>query len=184
MSSKRSTSLAFAVGSKKPCLQHTFQCPHPDCTRSSKSANGLRQHFSKSPSCKAFRMNSTRKPSKACALPPSQPINASEELNEYPWDDDDSLIESDSSIGLSDDNNSYAPNELNQHNGVFAESANDQALRYGCRFTSAQYHETKLLKILSDANAAHYLYKDITEWGRVAREDDYHFNPSRSTQIP
>ena len=127
-------------------------------------------------------MNSTRKPSPACALPPSQPINASEELNEYPWDDDDSLIESDSSIGLSDDNNSYAPNELNQHNGVFAESANNQALRYGCRFTSAQYHETKLLKILSDANAAHYLYKDITEWGRVAREDDYHFNPSRSTR--
>jgi hypothetical protein len=55
-------------------------------------------------------------------------------------------------------------------------------LRFGIRFTTEQYHKTKLLKILSDANAPHYLYKDVMNWGSAARLDNYHFNPTRSSR--
>jgi hypothetical protein len=54
-----------------------------------------------------------------------------------------------------DDNNpSGAPN--NQA-GIYSESASNTALMFGgiC-FTTKQHHETKLLQILSDANALHY----------------------------
>ena len=128
-------------------------------------------------------MHCTRIPAKAAALTQPQPINVEEDLTEFPWDDDDSLVEeSDASIALSEDTNCLYPGGTNNNKGVYSESANDQALRSGICFTSAQYHETKLLKILSDANAAHYLYKDITEWGRAARADNYNFNPPRSTR--
>jgi hypothetical protein len=76
---------------------------------------------------------------------------------------------------FADDNNgSSAPN--NQA-GIYSESANNVALRFGICFTTKQYHKTKLLQILSHANASHYLYKEIIELGHAAQHDNYDFNP-------
>jgi hypothetical protein len=55
-------------------------------------------------------------------------------------------------------------------------------LRFGIRFTTEQYHETKLLKILSNANASRFLYKDVMNWGCTAWLDNYDFNPSRASR--
>jgi hypothetical protein len=92
----------------------------------------------------------------------SQPpaADAQEPLMEYPWDEDDYLHESEDASSLKDILSTGAPN--NQA-GVYTESANDAALRFGMRFTTEQFNETKLLKLLSDANAPHYLYKEIME---------------------
>jgi hypothetical protein len=75
---------------------------------------------------------------------------------------------------VDDNNGSAAPN--NQA-GIYSESANDAALRFGSRFTTKHYHRTKLFKILSDANASHYLYKEIFQRGCAAQNDNYDFNP-------
>ena len=56
---------------------------------------------------------------------------------------------------------SLSPGVPNTQAGVYTESANDAALQFGIRFTTEQFHETKLLKLLSDANAPHYLYKEV-----------------------
>ena len=72
------------------------------------------------------------------------PVEHQEAFTEYPWDDKDSLDGLDeASIGnfAEDDNNpSGAPN--NQA-GIFSESANNTALKFGgiC-FTTEQHHET------------------------------------------
>ncbi len=63
---------------------------------------------------------------------------------------------------------------------AYSESSSNAALRFGICFTTEQYHDTKLLKILSDANALHYLYKEIIEWGCSAQCDNYDFKPQCS----
>jgi hypothetical protein len=79
-----------------------------------------------------------------------------EALTEYPWGDKDSLDElAEAAIGrfAEDDNNpSGAPNN---EAGIYSESANNSALKFGLRFTTKQHHENELLKILSDVNALH-----------------------------
>jgi hypothetical protein len=71
-------------------------------------------------------------------------VEHQEALTEYPWDDKDSLDRLDvASIGhfAEDDNNpSGAPN--NQQAGIYSESANNTALKFGgiC-FTTKQHHE-------------------------------------------
>jgi hypothetical protein len=110
------------------------------------------------------------------------PPVALKESIDIPWDDEDSLDESvEAALG----NNEASMNEFEASTihpaGTYSESTNDSALRFGIRFTTKQYHETKLLKILSDANAPHYLYKEVMNWGSAAHLDNYHFNPTRSS---
>ena len=138
--------------------------------------------MSKSPTCRSFTLFRNRSGKKA-SLPLSLPISHQESATEYPWDEEESLSNDSEleSIGSSVANNNASAAPNNQA-GVYCESAHDAALRFGIRFTTAQYHETKLLKILSDANATHYLYKDIIEWARAARAENYNFTPQRSSR--
>ena len=171
-----------AVG-KKPCLQHAFVCPNPHCNTSSKSVKGLHIHLGKSPTCARFLMLKTRSRTQTVRQKPPT-VEGNEALADVPWDNDDDSIDeelnqADTSNVLEENHGAGGPND---GVGVYSDSANDSALRFGIRFTTEQYHETKLLKILSDANAPHYLYKDIIEWGRAANGDNYHFYPQRSTR--
>jgi hypothetical protein len=111
------------------------------------------------------------------------PPVALEQSIKIPWDDEDSLDEPvEAALG----NDEASTNEFEASRihpaGNYSESTNNSALRFGIRFTTEQYHETKLLKILSDANAPHYLYKEVMNWGSAARLDNYHFNPTRSSR--
>jgi hypothetical protein len=108
---------------------------------------------------------------------------ALEESIDIPWDDEESL---DESIEAALGNDEASTNEFEASTihpaGTYFESTNDSALRFGIRFTTKQYHETKLFKILSNANAPHYLYKEVMNWGSDAHLDNYHFNPTRSSR--
>ena len=114
---------------------------------------------------------------KPASLPPA--VDAQDSITEYPWDEDDSFYESDDAFSIEANISTAAPNNKA---GVYTESPNDAALRFGIRFTTAQFHETKLLKLLSDANAPHFLYKKVIEWGRVAEHYKYNFNPARTSR--
>ena len=48
-----------------------------------------------------------------------------------------------------------------------------------CYSTNDQV-EIDLLKLLNDANTPHYLYKEILEWGRKAKQQQYSFEPVRT----
>jgi hypothetical protein len=118
-------------------------------------------------------LNDTRE--NTALQPPAE--DAHESLTEYPWDEDDSLHKSKDASSVENSLDTAAPKD---QAGVYTESANDTPLRLSIRFTTAQFHEAKLLKLLSDANAPHYLYKQVIEWGRAAKNDNYNFNPTRS----
>jgi hypothetical protein len=179
-SSKRPTASRGATGSKKPCLQHAFGCPNPRCITSSRSQKGLHIHLGKSPTCGQFLMLKTwSQTHTVMKKPPVSDANGASA--DVPWDNDDNSI--DEELNHGDTSNVFDVNNgavgPNNRSGVYSDSANNSALRFGIRFTTKQFHETKLLKILSDANAPHYLYKDIIEWGRAAKGTNYHFDPQR-----
>jgi hypothetical protein len=166
-----------STGRKKPFLQHAYKCLNPNCLKSFKSPHGLRMHFGKLQQCFNFKM-SRHDANANTALQP-RAVEAQESLTEYPWDEDDSVHESEDASSVKDIIRTGAPN--NQAS-VYTESANDAALRFDIRFTTEKFHETKLLKLLSDANAPHYLCKEVMEWGRAAAHDNYNFNPTRTSR--
>ena len=48
--------------------------------------------------------------------------------------------------------------------------------------TTAQFHETKLLHILDTAGVPHGLYKQILDWAKAAKQDNYNFLPERTSR--
>jgi hypothetical protein len=120
---------------------------------------------------------------KATTIIPTAPPMALQESIDYPWDDEDSLdelVEAAVGNGVASTNGFEAP--PTHPAGTYSESTNDSALRFGIRFTTEQYHETKLLKILSNANTSYYLYKEVVDWGSAERLENYNFNPTRSSR--
>jgi hypothetical protein len=55
----------------------------------------------------------------------------------------------------------------------------DTVSGYGIYFTSSTFVETKLLKMLNDAHAPHFLYQDVLNWTKegAAKELNYDFLP-------
>jgi hypothetical protein len=52
------------------------------------------------------------------------------------------------------------------------------ASQRGVNHTINDFVETKLLKILEDANVPHFLYQDILNWGCDAKSRGYGFEPA------
>ena len=104
-----------------------------------------------------------------------------------PWDDDEGEDDF-----INQDFEEHANNDLLEGTtktplsktsaGTYSESAHESALRFGIRYNTAQFYETKLLKLLNDANAPHFLYKEIVEWARAAHGNKYQFDPKRSSR--
>jgi hypothetical protein len=181
MSVKRPPPSGGSIGRKKPFLQHAYKCLNHICLKSFKSHNGLRLHFRKSPQCFNFKVSRHNTSANTASHPPA--VEAQESLTEYPWNEDDSVYESEDASSVED---IISTGASNNPAGISKESANDAALRFGIRFTTEQFYETKLLKLLSDANVPHYLYKEVMGWGRAAAHNNYNFNPahtSRNAQV-
>jgi hypothetical protein len=132
-------------------------------------------HFGKSQQYSNFKMSG--RISQEITASQSPAALPQEPLTEFPWSEEDSVPESDDASCADD---SLSPGVPNTQAGVYTESANDAAFRFGIRFTTEQFHETKLLKILSDANVPHYLYKDVMGWARDAALAKYTFNPTHT----
>jgi hypothetical protein len=56
------------------------------------------------------------------------------------------------------------------------------ASQRGVNHTINDFVETKLLKILEDANVPHFLYQDILNWGCDAKSSGCGFEPARTTR--
>ena len=53
---------------------------------------------------------------------------------------------------------------------------------FGISYTTSQYVETKLLKILNDINAPRNTYQDIMNWIKEAKQMQYSFAPTFMTR--
>jgi hypothetical protein len=67
-----------------------------------------------------------------------QALDLPDSSDDNPWDNDNSLHVSD--VAPQDDNIGYATCSLSHQGGVWLESTNDAALRFGIRFTTEQFH--------------------------------------------
>ena len=188
MSSKRASAPPNVPSrSKKPCVEHAFSCLNPYCGMSFVTEAGRNIHMGKAPECFLFALSHNNKAKSTQSMLKTPPVYHEQAVSFYPWDDDDD-DENENDNKLLDQqyeegsNNQLAANEPNLPDGTYSESAHEASMRFGIRFTKEQYHETKLLKLLSNANAPHYLYKDIIEWGQSAQLDTYDFDPQRSTR--
>ncbi len=109
----------------------------------------------------------------------------------FPWDDE----EEEEKFTIPDQDAGYTGDADGDHNmigpphnsaGTFSESLQAVAVCFGISFTTKQFYETKLSKLLNNANAAHHLYKDIMQWARDAHNTKYNFDPqhlSRNAQV-
>jgi hypothetical protein len=66
--------------------------------------------------------------------------------------------------------------------GSFTRNIHAVASQHGVSLTINDFVETKLLKILEDANVPHFLYQDILNWGCDAKSSGYGFEPARTTR--
>ena len=161
---------------QKKGSEHHFRCRNSQCPKPGgfTTERGLHIHYGKSlhcgahaAACQAFiRCNSIRQP-------PSCPND--------PWD------------FANNDETSVAcvvhPTSVpTLHNAVDVSTAVDKddlgqnANQSGIEYTAAQFTETKLLKILIDAAAPHFLYQDSLSWASEAKRNKYSFCPHRLEQ--
>jgi hypothetical protein len=89
------------------------------------------------------------------------PPVALQDSSGYPWDDEDSLDGLDEAINRNIVASTKTEERSTHPAGTYSKLTNDSALQFGIRFTTKQYHKAKLLKILSNANASHFFYKEV-----------------------
>jgi hypothetical protein len=158
--------------SKKPRLEHFFHCRNSHCPKPGgfTTEKGLHIHYGKSPHCGAhaaacqayIRRNSiVRSPSS-----PSQP-----------WD----IANNDDSSFDRVANSSVPPSNtpVVEQTGLVQVESSQTTNQFGIKFTVEQFTETKLLKILNDAAAPHFLYQNILNWASEAKRNKYSFCPTR-----
>jgi hypothetical protein len=85
-----------------------------------------------------------------------------------PWDDDDDNSD-DSMNEVGDDDRSRTANSAT------SPLATEAVGPAGVSFTPSKFVETKLLKILNDAHTPHFLYQDILNWAKEAKQLKYDF---------
>ena len=121
----------------------------PGCNRSFKR---LRSHWSQSPVCRPSGLLSAIS------------ARASLAIDSLVCDDDDNT--SNNNPGNDNDNDNNIDAEM-------AEVAQPILMRVG--HSTALKHETKLLKVLNDAHAPHFLVPQLLQWASVAHKDGYGF---------
>jgi hypothetical protein len=65
---------------------------------------------------------------------------------------------------------------------VDEDNSSQNTYQFGIKYTTAQFTETKLFKILNDAAVPHFLYHDILSWASEAKRNQYSFCPKRLEQ--
>ena len=175
------------------------KCPNLLCDRSFVSTYKLRMHLAKKPAC-------------SDALFPRSFIPPMEALEVGPYDDnklDDSSVdafqfecnpndnnddEEDNSVwkqlemwDTSSDEESDSTSGSNDNITEVVKGDHTNLEKFvsppGLCFTSSDYVETKLLKILDDAHSPHFLYQDILNWAKESSKHQYDFRPQRTTRI-
>ena len=158
--------------SKKPRLEHLFRCRNSHCPKPGgfTTEKGLRIHYGKSPHCGAHAA--------ACqAYIRRNSILRSPPSPSQPWD----IANDDESSVASVANSSVPPSNtpVEEQTALVHVESTATIKQFGIKYTAEQFTETKLLKILNDAAAPHFLYQDILNWASEAKCNKYSFCPTR-----
>ena len=175
------------MASRRPAKQFPLQCPSPWCGKGFNDVPQIQKHISMSARCGMYLQKLLHAQSQTFGIPSPTtgspqsisninnpfaaadvcfPINHHEPDN-LPADEDGLIMDESTTV------HSEADSETNTHNLPI------QTIE--CH-TNEQYFECKLLKILNDVNAPHYLFKSIMDWAQEASRSGYTFQPKQSTR--
>ena len=171
------------MDSRRPKQRLPFQCPFPHCRKGFENLSDVQKHVAMSMQCGLYLQkllqtqsidwtNKTDLPKNNATtiLPPAQPATTLLQQEEILYDNaSESLFDNVLSVEDVDANNNL--------NTVLPEDK-----RTVDSHTNKQYFECKLLKLLDEANAPHFLFQQIMEWAQEAAHNGYSFQPKRITR--
>ena len=154
--------MSYAKRKKSTGCSTDFDCPNPYCKRKFKSQSGLTRHYlNKSTGC--YKFNETVNPDDFPGIDP----------NDY-VDETNFFFEDDNNFQINANEDDEEENEVLSATSSSTENSMDNphlklgrkhwTKYYGVSFTDSMYAETKLLKLLNDANTPHFLFKDMLNW--------------------
>jgi hypothetical protein len=112
---------------------------------------------------------------------PSQPNHGT--FPTQPWDianDDDTSVACVTHSSSVPTSNNTVDEETYVDKVDSAQKTNQSSIQ---KYTAEPFSETKLLKILNDAAAPHFMYQDILFWASEAKRNNYSFCPQRLEQF-
>ena len=147
-----------------PKNEKTWKCPNQFCNKTFKSQSGLTRHYlNKANGC--YKSNEqTKEINETNQQPGIEPDDCMDPRNFFFEDDNQFSFENDDneSIGNLPDSSTLVNNEI--QDSIQEQGRLHWIRHYGITFTDTMNAETKLLKILNDANTPHYLFKDMLNW--------------------
>jgi hypothetical protein len=157
---------------KKTRLEHLFRCRNSLCPKPGgfTTERGLRIHYGKSLHCGAHTIACQAYSRRNNIVRPHPSPN-------QPWDfanDDETSVARVAHSSVLTFNNTVDV-ETDVDKDYSAQNTN----QFGIKYAAAQFTETKLLKILNDAAAPHFLYHDILSWASETKRNQYSFCPQR-----
>jgi hypothetical protein len=90
-----------------------------------------------------------------------------------PWDSTSEEASSSSSVDDIDSEDEADDENLS----IDASITPEFVTAHGLCFIPSDYAETKLLKLLNDAHFPHFLYQDVLNWVKEAKQLQYDFHP-------
>jgi hypothetical protein len=190
---------SIMASKRKASLVTSNECPNPLCKRQFQGKKHLQIHLSKTKVCTdaIFKTNKEDANELSDSRLEVDAPDLSDSGFEADEDDDDKSIpwacvawDTSSEEELSEDesSNSVATSK-SLDDAEEDDNANDSVATsselftsHGLCFTPSDYAETKLLKILNDAHAPHFLYPDLLNWAKEAKRLKYDFKPRRTTR--
>ena len=165
-------------------------CPNLSCSREFVTSRRLKIHLTKSTTCsEAVLLQVHKGPQSDSAEEDEYPCddNDDDSINDTkpwkclePWDStsDDESTSDDGSTLTNPDGAQESTSDKPDDNSLASKLVTPDGL---C-FTTPDFVETKLLKLMDDAHAPHFLYQDVLNWAKEAKEAGYEFRPKRTTR--
>jgi len=168
-------------GLAEPC-NNDFTCPNPLCIKQFATPRGLSMHYLHHSICHKVVQAQEAQTCYALFEEPGTITDlhsTTQQQYETPWQgsEDEAIdVSAEFTTALGDDSEGH---DVMEETIPVTASAQD----YGTSSTLEDQTQTKLLKMLNDAHAPHYLFEGINDWARTAHSSGYGFNPQHRSRV-
>ena len=179
--------LPFSVA-KKPPKPFAVYCPNPACMKGFDKASKLQKHLAMSTHCGMYMSQLWFKQQLVTEAPTkTQEIVDDRKPSPFPQQEAASPFEemesNEDDIVVQEDQDQNTDSSLSSSESVVMDSGpTPNQDHQQLVFTKAMVFETKLLKILDDIQAPHYVFQQIMDWSKEASLSKYNFKPQLKTR--
>jgi hypothetical protein len=174
--------------------QEAHVCPNVSCARDFLTSRRLKIHLTKSTTCSDALLLPVHNKASQSDMTEEDEYSETEYLCDDTDDDDtkpwaclepwDNSSDDDDSTSDEENTSEKPADDKESTSDKPDDTADDNELVTpdGLCFTTPDFVETKLLKLMDDAHAPHFLYQDVLNWAKEAKQSGYDFRPKRTTR--